>query len=107
MRATGIARLYSIAVAPEARGAGVGAACWRRPRRRAPPRRAAIRLEVRTDNSAARGSTSDAATAFRHEDDYYEDGRDALRYEKALRAGTRRHRGARVERTRRFSPSRP
>ena len=81
-----IARLYSIAVAPEARGAGIGeellAAAEREARRRG---RTRFRLEVRTDNAAARRLYERRGyRAFGTKAGYYEDGRDAVRYEKAL-----------------------
>ncbi len=81
-----IARLYSIAVAPEARGAGVGErlldAAERDARRR---HRERFRLEVRTDNAAARRLYERRGyRAFGTKAGYYEDGCDAVRYEKAL-----------------------
>jgi [ribosomal protein S18]-alanine N-acetyltransferase len=81
-----IARLYSIAVAPEARGAGIGeellVAAERRARMRGRDR---FRLEVRTDNAAARRLYERRGyRAFGAKAGYYEDGRDAVRYEKAL-----------------------
>lgn len=82
----GIARLYSIAVAPEARGAGIGekllAAVEREARRRG---RTRCRLEVRKDNAAARRLYERRGyRAFGTRAGYYEDGADAVRYEKAL-----------------------
>jgi len=81
-----IARLYSISVAPEARGEGVGEALLRAAERLAMRRGSAImRLEVRADNLPARklyerhGYEPFAARAR-----YYEDGCDATRYEKAI-----------------------
>jgi ribosomal-protein-alanine acetyltransferase len=81
-----IARLYSIASSPEARGAGVGArllrACERKARERGARR---MRLEVREDNVAAislyrtRGYRD-----FARRESYYEDGSPALRMEKTL-----------------------
>ena len=81
-----IARLYSIAVAPEARGAGIGekllAAAERNARRRGRER---FRLEVRTENAAARRLYERRGyRAFGTRAGYYEDGADAVRYEKAL-----------------------
>jgi [ribosomal protein S18]-alanine N-acetyltransferase len=81
-----IARLYSIAVAPEARGAGVGeellAAAERNARKR---EREKFRLEVRTDNAAARRLYERRGyRVFGTKPGYYEDGADAARYEKAL-----------------------
>ena len=81
-----IARLYSLAVAPEARGQGVGerllAAAERDAARRGSRR---MRLEVRRDNPGAQRLY--AQRGFRVFDErprYYEDGHDALRYEKSL-----------------------
>jgi ribosomal-protein-alanine acetyltransferase len=92
----GIARLYSIAVAPEGRGAGVGPALLAAAERLARARgRDVFRLEVRTDNAAARRLYENAGyRAFATKPAYYEDGCDAVRYEKALTRG-------------RVSPSRP
>ena len=81
-----VARLYSIAVAKSARGWGVGAgllAAAEASARRLG--RLVIRLEVRRDNSAAR--TLYERRGYRRlglKKKYYEDGQDALRYEKAL-----------------------
>lgn len=91
-----IARLYSIAVAPEARGAGIGekllAAAERAARSR---KRERFRLEVRTDNAAARRLYERRGyRAFGTKAAYYEDGCDAVRYEKPLMGRT-------------VSPSRP
>ena len=103
-----IARLYSIAVAAEARGGGIGesllAACERMARARGA---SAMRLEVRTDNAAAQILYE--RRGYRHfgvRRGYYEDGRDASRYEKALaptraassRRGGRRSRGVSLSR---------
>ena len=81
-----IARLYSIAVAPEARGRGLGealvAAVERAARRRGCAR---MRLEVRMDNPAAQRLYERLGyrrIGVRH--GYYEDGHGAFRYEKAL-----------------------
>jgi ribosomal-protein-alanine acetyltransferase len=81
-----VARLYSIAVAREARGAGIGAgllaAAEREARRRGSER---LRLEVRAGNAAARRLY--ARRGYRvigAKAGYYEDGADAVRYEKAL-----------------------
>lgn len=86
-----VARLYSIAVDPAARGKGSGAALLgdaeRVSRRRG---RTALRLEVRADNLGAirlyesRGYVR--IGAYRH---YYADKADALRYEKRLGPGPR------------------
>jgi ribosomal-protein-alanine N-acetyltransferase len=81
-----IARLYSIAVAPRARGWGVGArllAAAEQSARRLG--RTAIRLEVRTDNLAAQTLYERRGYhRFGLKKNYYEDGQDALRYEKTL-----------------------
>jgi ribosomal protein S18 acetylase RimI-like enzyme len=86
---TRVARLYSIAIAHNARGHGLGvlllAAGERAARRRGSER---LRLEVRTDNDAARrlyeGQGYRRIGAL---DAYYEDGAPAWRYEKLLEAG--------------------
>ena len=91
-KGSGIARLYSIAVAADVRGAGIGAALLAAAERAARTRGSrAMRLEVRADNPAAqrlyerRGYRRFAVKAG-----YYEDGHDAFRYEKPL--GTKRPR---------------
>jgi ribosomal protein S18 acetylase RimI-like enzyme len=91
-----IARLYSIAVAPEARGAGIGEALLAAAERGARARgREWFRLEVRTDNAAARRLYERRGyRVFGTKAAYYEDGCDAVRYEKPLTRG-------------RVSPSRP
>ncbi|HKE48296.1 MAG TPA: GNAT family N-acetyltransferase [Rhodanobacteraceae bacterium] len=94
-----IARLYSIAVAPEARGAGIGEALLAAAERDAREQGStSLRLEVRTDNPAAQGLYERRGyRRFGRREGYYEDGAAALRYEKALaprRAG-------------KVSPSRP
>ncbi|HWP94659.1 MAG TPA: GNAT family N-acetyltransferase [Gammaproteobacteria bacterium] len=81
------ARLYSIAVAPRARGRGVGrrllAAAERAARGRGCDR---LRLEARIDNRAAmRLYRSRGYLPFARWSRYYEDGCDALRFEKRLR----------------------
>lgn len=91
-----IGRLYSIAVAPEARGAGIGEALLTAAERSARARGCGtFRLEVRTDNAAARRLYERRGyRVFGTKARYYEDGCDAVRYEKALTRG-------------RVSPSRP
>ena len=82
-----IARLYSIAIAPEARGAGLGEALLATAERFAVKRgSSAMRLEVRADNVAAqRLYESRDYRRFGIRRGYYEDRADALRYEKALK----------------------
>ena len=85
-RGSDIARLYSIAVAPNQRGNGLGEALLVRvahsARRRGDRR---LRLEVRSDNHAAQRLYE--RLGYRHfgaHSGYYEDGQDAFRYEKRL-----------------------
>ena len=82
-----VARLYSIAVDPSARGRGLGAALLAAAeagaRRRGADR---LRLEVRQDNPRAIGLYE--ARGYRRigaRAGYYEDGADAWRYERPLR----------------------
>jgi ribosomal-protein-alanine N-acetyltransferase len=81
-----IARLYSLATARAARGQGVGAALLDGAIYAGSQRRCtAMRLEVRTDNAAAIALY--VRYGFRQIGSYtayYEDGADALRYERAL-----------------------
>lgn len=81
-----VARLYSLATQPEARGKGVGAALLEAAAVTARRRGSrALRLEVRTDNAAAIGLYE--RHGFRRIGRYayyYEDGADAWRYEKTL-----------------------
>lgn len=81
-----LARLYSIATAPAARGRGIGtgllAAAEQAARRRGSR---ALRLEVRVDNAAAIGLYERAGyLRIGRYAGYYEDGADAWRYEKPL-----------------------
>lgn len=85
-RGTSVARLYSIAVAREARGLGVArallaaaeAAVWEQ-------ERAYMRLEIRRDNLASQALFEGAGyRRFGVLSDYYEDHMEALRYEKTL-----------------------
>jgi ribosomal protein S18 acetylase RimI-like enzyme len=85
-RGTAVARIYSIAVDPEARGRGVGralveaaeAAAWAQ-------ERAYVRLEIRRDNLASQAMFEHAGyRRFGVLSDYYEDHMEALRYEKSL-----------------------
>lgn len=85
-RSSDIARLYSIAVAASERGNGLGEALLVRvahsARRRGDRR---LRLEVRSDNHIAQRLYE--RLGYRHfglHSEYYEDGQDALRYEKRL-----------------------
>jgi len=81
-----VARLYSLATRPEARGQGVGAALLEAAAVAARRRGSrALRLEVRTDNAAAIGLYE--RHGFRRIGRYaryYGDGTDAWRYEKTL-----------------------
>ena len=81
-----VARLYSLATRPEARGQGVGAALLEAAAVTARRRGSrALRLEVRTDNAAAIGLYE--RHGFRRIGRYaryYGDGTDAWRYEKTL-----------------------
>ena len=85
-RGTGTARLYSIAVAPEARGRGIARTlveqaeteAWRE-------ERAWMRLEIRKDNPASIALfESMGYRRFGSHPNYYADNMDAWRYEKAL-----------------------
>jgi len=83
-----IARLYSIAVSARARGRGVAKALLAAVERSAHARGCRrLRLEVRQDNAAAIALYERAGyQRFAAHAQYYEDGADAWRYEKALRA---------------------
>lgn len=87
-RGNPVARLYSIAVAAHARGRGVAERLLDVVEHSARRRGArAIRLEVRADNAAAqRLYERNGWRRFGFRTAYYEDGHDALRYEKALAA---------------------
>lgn len=84
---TGLARLYSMAVLPEATGTGLGARLLAAAERAA--REAGcvlVRLEVAVDNVAALSLYRRAGyRTLRTLAAYYEDGRDALRMERPLR----------------------
>lgn len=83
------ARLYSLAVDPEARGLGVGAALLYAAEAAALARGAsALVLEVRLDNPAAVGLyTSRGYTRVAQLPDYYADGTPAWRFRRSLRPG--------------------
>jgi ribosomal protein S18 acetylase RimI-like enzyme len=87
-----LARLYSIATKPEARGKGVGSALIEGAERAARSHRChALRLEVRADNLAAiRLYERLGYHCIGQYPAYYQDGADAWRYEKVLLAGERR-----------------
>ncbi len=81
-----VARVYSLATRPEARGQGVGAALLEAAVVAARRRRCRVlRLEVRTDNAAA--ITLYEKLGYQRIGNYphyYEDGADAWRYERTL-----------------------
>jgi len=81
-----IARLYSLAVNPDARGKGVAAALVQGAQRLAAEAGCtALRLEVRASNTAARGLYEREKFRLRgRRDAYYEDGEAALLYERAI-----------------------
>lgn len=83
---TALARLYSIAVSPDHAGKGYGRKLLAEAERRAEERDAIVlRLEVRADNAAAiRLYETSGYRRFGRYDGYYEDGMDALRFEKLL-----------------------
>ena len=86
-----IARLYSIAVAPEARGTGIGEALLAAAERHARTRGAiAMRLEVRADNAAAqRLYERRGYRRFGIRRRYYEDGARRAALRKGASDGTR------------------
>lgn len=88
-RGSTLARLYSIATAPAARGRGLGARLLAAAEAAARARGCrALRLEVRVDNPAAIGLYERAGyRRIGAYADYYDDGADAWRYEKPLAAG--------------------
>ncbi len=85
-KGSGVARLYSLATQPEARGKGVGSALLDAAAHAARRRSCrALRLEVRTDNAIAINLYERLGfQRIGHYDRYYQDGTDAWRYEKAL-----------------------
>ncbi|ATB66082.1 peptidase C39 family protein [Pseudomonas mosselii] len=85
-RGTSLARLYSIAIAEQARGRGLGARLLEQAERCALEHdRAYLRLEVRTDNPKAIALYErHGYRRFAQVDDYYEDHTSALRYEKRI-----------------------
>ncbi|MEX2333573.1 MAG: GNAT family N-acetyltransferase, partial [Pseudohongiella sp.] len=93
--ATHLARLYSIAIARDARGKGIGAKLLHSLETASVNRqRFFMRLEVAKDNSAAIKLYESAGyVAFGTLEDYYEDHRDALRMQKIIRDAPKRRRG--------------
>ncbi|WP_273820696.1 GNAT family N-acetyltransferase/peptidase C39 family protein [Pseudomonas asplenii] len=85
-RGTSLARLYSIAIAPHARGIGLGRQLLQRSEACALDHDCAyLRLEVRTDNGAAIALYEhNGYRRFGLINDYYEDHADALRLEKRI-----------------------
>ncbi len=83
------ARLYSIALSPGEQGRGLGRFLLRSSENAARAHGAAfMRLEVRTDNAGAIALyRKNGYRLFGRLDDFYEDGADALRFEKALAPG--------------------
>lgn len=83
---TSVARLYSIAVAPHARGRGVSAYLLEDAAQRMRDAGAAVlRLETRVDNVAAQHLFARGGFVERgRKPAYYEDGEDALLYQKSL-----------------------
>jgi ribosomal protein S18 acetylase RimI-like enzyme len=86
-RGTGLARLYSIAVAPEVAGRGIGRDLLAAAEAAAVDLgKVMLRLEVAVDNGPARALYGRAGyRSVRRLSAYYEDGGDALRLEKSLR----------------------
>lgn len=87
-RRTGIARLYSLSVLPEARGRGLARTLLAACETDATSRGArAVRLEVRASNSSAIHLYERAGyRVFATSESYYPDGEAALRMEKVLYA---------------------
>ncbi len=91
-RRTSVARLYSIGVVPPMSGRGVAVALLRAVERLAAARKCrCIRLEVHEDNTAAISRYRKSGYwQFGCHAAYYEDGGDALRFEKPLQVRTSR-----------------
>ncbi len=85
-RSARVARLYSLATAPQARGSGVASALLMHVEAVARARGCnRLRLEVRMDNRAATTLYEHAGfRCFGRYQHYYEDGADAWRYERQL-----------------------
>ncbi|GLK87385.1 peptidase C39 family protein [Pseudomonas turukhanskensis] len=85
-RGTSLARLYSLAIAPSARGHGVGALLLASAEKQALAHDCAyVRLEVRTDNRAAIALYERSGyRQFAVLNDYYQDHGNALRLEKRI-----------------------
>ncbi|MEE2565229.1 GNAT family N-acetyltransferase [Hyphobacterium marinum] len=85
-RGSRVARLYSLAVTPEARGKGVAAALLEGAQHLgAEAGCTVLRLEVRASNTAARGLYERENFRLRgRRNAYYEDGEAALLYERAI-----------------------
>ena len=90
---TALARLYSVAVRPEAQGHGLGRFLMQAAEAAAIDRDCLLlRLEVRPDNAAAIALYKDLGyRVFDHIPDYYEDHSEALRMQRALRAEAPTH----------------
>jgi ribosomal-protein-alanine acetyltransferase len=82
-----IARLYSIAVSPFYQGKGIAKRLIKAAEQAAAKRgKSRMRLEVRADNKSAIALYLKLGyTQFGHISRYYDDGADALRFEKALK----------------------
>ncbi|MCT7656070.1 ribosomal protein S18-alanine N-acetyltransferase [Oceanimonas sp. NS1] len=85
-RNTQLARIYSIAVSPDARGLGLGRTLLEQAEASARQQGAVfMRLEVRTDNIAAQNLYQQLGyRQFGIYHDYYEDHESALRYQKRI-----------------------
>ena len=85
-RGTSMARIYSIAVAPEARGQGIGRALVEAAEAAAREEgKISVRLEIRRDNAASQALFLGLGyRQFEVKRGYYEDHMDALRFEKSL-----------------------